>query len=215
MRKFLLLMGVLLSAPAGALNIVITGGTEMAQPIAVVPFAQTGSAQGLLNPAAVIANDLRLSGRFAPVNTRDLTMRPSQLADIRPQDWRVLDIPVVLIGRMQPAGAGRIRVEYELADAWQGRRLQGGAFEITEQGLRRVAHRISDAVFEALTGISGAFDTRIAYVSQEGRRVENRRYQLKVADIDGENERVLLTSRHPVLSPAWAPDGERIAYVSF
>lgn len=206
---------VLFAAPTWALNIVITGGTETAQPIAVVPFMQSGTAQGRLNPAAVIANDLRLSGRFAPVNANDLPMRPNQLSEVKPAEWRVLDIPIVVIGRMQPASAGRIQVEYELVDAWQGRRLQGGGFEIAEAGLRRVAHRISDAVFEALTGVSGAFGTRIAYVSQEGRTLENRRYQLKVADIDGENEQVLLTSRQPILSPAWSPDGEQMAYVSF
>jgi len=112
---------VLFSAPSWALNIVITGGTETAQPIAVVPFAQSGTSQGVLNPAAVIANDLRLSGRFAPVDAKDLPMRPSALADVKPAEWRVLDIPIVVVGRMQPAAAGRIKVEYELIDAWQGR----------------------------------------------------------------------------------------------
>jgi TolB protein len=126
---------VVFSAPSWALNIVITGGTEAAQPIAVVPFLQSGAAQGRLNPAAVIANDLRLSGRFAPVNANDLPMRPSQLNEVKPAEWRVLDIPIVVIGRMQPASAGRIQVEYELVDAWQGRRLQGGGFEIAEAGL--------------------------------------------------------------------------------
>ena len=215
MRWFGWLFAMLLAPPSWALNIVITGGTETAQPIAVVPFVQNGVTQGKLNPAAVIANDLRLSGRFAPVDTNDLLMRPTQLSEVKPAEWRVLDLPIVVLGRMLPGAAGRIKVEYELVDAWQGRRLRDGGFEVAEADLRRVAHRISDAVFEALTGVSGAFDTRIAFVSQEGRTLKNRRYQLKIADIDGENERVLLTSPQPILSPAWSPDGQQMAYVSF
>jgi len=204
---------LLVATPGHAqLRLDITQGVRDAVPIAVVPFG--GQAEGGANDiAAVVANDLRMSGRFAPLERRDMVSRPTSGAEIRFEDWRLLKSDFVVVGRVEPDGAG-LAVNFELHNVRTGASLLAQRLPSTEKGLRATAHRIADLVFERLTGIPGAFSTRIAYVAVDG-KPPAQRYRLIVADADGFNPRTVLESREPIMSPAWSPDGQKLAYVSF
>ena len=209
----LALVSLSFASPGHAqLRLDITQGVRDAVPIAVVPFG--GQAQGGdQDVAAVVANDLRMSGRFAPLERRDMVTRPTRGEELRYEDWRLLKSDFVVIGRVEPEGAG-LAVNFELHNVRTGASLLAQRLPSSERGLRATAHRIADLVFERLTGIPGAFSTRIAYVAVDG-RPPAQRYRLIVADADGFNPRTVLESREPVMSPAWSPDGRDLAYVSF
>ena len=204
---------LLVAGPSQAqLRLDITQGVRDAVPIAVVPFG--GQAEGAATDvAAVIANDLRMSGRFAPLERRDLASRPTSGAEIRYEDWRLLRSDFIVVGRVEPDGSG-LAVSFELHNVRTGASLLAQRLPSSERGLRATAHRIAELVFERLTGIPGAFSTRIAYVAVDG-RPPAQRYRLIVADADGYNPRTILESREPIMSPAWSPDGQNLAYVSF
>jgi len=210
----LLAAALLLGAAPGhaQLRLDITQGVRDAVPIAVVPFG--GQAEGgAADVAAVIANDLRMSGRFAPLERRDLVARPTSGAEIRYEDWRLLRSDFIVVGRVEPDGSA-VAVSFELHNVRTGASLLAQRLPSTDKGLRATAHRIADLVFERLTGIPGAFSTRIAYVAVDG-KPPAQRYRLIVADADGYNPRTILESREPIMSPSWSPDGQNLAYVSF
>jgi TolB protein len=194
------------------LRLDITQGVREAVPIAVVPFG--GQAEGAATDvAAVVANDLQSSGRFKPLERRDMVTRPTSGAAIRFEDWRLLRSDFIVVGRVEPDAAG-LGVTFELFNVQTGQPLLSQRLATSERGLRATAHRIADLVFERLTGIPGAFSTRIAYVTVDGRPPQQR-YRLVVADADGHAPRTVTESSEPLMSPAWSPDGQSLAYVSF
>ena len=194
------------------LRLDITEGVRDAVPIAIVPFG--GQAEGGTNDiAAVVAGDLRLSGRFAPLDRNDMVTRPTIGSEIRFQDWRLLKSDYIVVGRVVTE-RGETSVAFELFNVQTGEPLLAETVPVPGQSMRAAAHRIADLVFERLTGIPGAFSTRIAYVSVEG-TAPSRRYRLVVSDADGFNARNVTESSEPIMSPAWSPDGQDLAYVSF
>lgn len=215
--KKLLLLGWLMLVPAAqaGLTIEITQGMEGALPIAVVPF-DTGNtgAPPPQDVSGIIAADLARSGRFAPMDERDMLSRPSEPAQVRFQDWRTLGVDNLVIGKVESAGPARYRIQFRLFDVYRGRQITGHSIPAPARQLRQAAHRIADIIYEKLTGEPGAFATHIAYV-EAGKRGGHQEYRLELADSDGFNARNLLKSSEPLMSPAWAPDGQRIAYVSF
>lgn len=202
-------------SPAAAhaqLRLDITQGVRDAVPVAIVPFG--GAAEGGAGDvAAVIANDLQLSGRFKPLERRDMVTRPTAGTAIRFEDWRLLRTDFIVVGRVEPDAAG-LGVTFELFNVQTGQPLLSQRLVTSERGLRATAHRIADLVFERLTGIPGAFSTRIAYVTANG-RPPSQRFRLVVADADGYAPRTITESSEPIMSPAWSPDGQSLAYVSF
>ncbi|MGQ9659100.1 MAG: Tol-Pal system beta propeller repeat protein TolB [Thermochromatium sp.] len=209
----LALTGLAPAFAAPRLNIEITGGIEAAQPIAIVPF---GTAEGQIPPvdiAAIIGADLERTGRFKPMPTGDMLSRPTRREEIDFRDWSLLGMNNLVIGRVEPDPKG-YRVSFSLFDVFRGTELVSSSLVTTPSGLRQTAHRIADAIYERLTGQPGVAATRIAYVSSSGSG-ENLTVTLCVADADGHNAQVIVSSREPIMSPAWSPDGQRIAYVSF
>lgn len=193
------------------LVIEITEGQEGALPIAVVPFA--GEVPGEHQLSQIVAADLARSGRFAPMAAAQMPARPHEGRGIDFAAWRGAGVEHIVVGRVESRGEA-LQVRFQLFDVLRGVQLAGYSIPTVESRLRGVAHQISDLVYEKLTGQRGAFNTHVAYVTveQQGKQLLHR---LAVADADGFNEQIVLSSRQPLLSPAWAPDGKRLAYVSF
>ncbi len=215
MRAVLCVAGLLLGLRAQAeLVIEITQGLNDAIPIAIVPFNAPGPLKPTVDIAEVVANDLSRSGRFAPLERRDMLEQPSSGDQIQFADWRLLKSNFIAVGKLVPDGVDRFQVQYELYNVLNGQRLLGTIIPASSSALRATAHRIADAIYEQLTGVPGVFSTRIAYLNVEG-NPPSQRYKLTVADADGMNPRVIANSSEPIMSPAWSPDGQRLAYVSF
>jgi TolB protein len=200
---------------AAQLNITITEGSERAVPIAIVPFGWQGSGPAAYDMAGVIAADLGSSGRFAPLATSEMVSRPTQASQINFQEWRVLDADYLVIGTLTQDGPDNFTATFQLFDVVRGESLTGFRLQAARPDLRRAAHRISDMIFEEITGIPGVFSTQIAYISEERRPDGLRLFRLIVSDADGENAQRVAESSQPLLSPSWSPDARRIAYVSF
>ena len=206
------LLGLLLPWQAQAvLTIEITGGTETALPIAIVPFDNKDGAA--VNISEVISNDLKRSGRFEPLAQQDLISHPHEKKDINFKDWRLLRSEGLVIGKVASVDGDQYQVQFQLFDVYKAQQLVGKRYQVSASGLRRLAHQIADEIYQALTGEVGVFSTRLAYVAVT--RGSATSYTLRVADSDGENPRTVLQSKEPILSPVWSPDGERLAYVTF
>ncbi len=214
---FALTLSIVLLRPAwGVLDITVTQGLEGALPVAVVPFLRVGgSAPPPVDLAAVISSDLARSGRFKPYPVQDLPARPGRAEDIRFRDWRLLGSEYLVVGQIEAVGKNSYTTRFRLFDVFKGAQLSGFQFETSAAGLRRTAHQISDIIYRELTGEPGAFNTRIAYVTDLVGGGGKRRYVLNVADSDGHNAFPVLESGEPLMSPSWSPDGSKLAYVSF
>lgn len=213
----LLMMGLsVISLQAKATLIIeISEGYENALPIAVVPFRATGSGAVPENLAGIISDNLFRSGRFAPIEERRLPARPARLEDVMFDQWRRIDVDHLVVGNITPRPDGTFDIEARLVDVLRRQSIIAKRWTgIQRAQLRRVAHQISDEIYQELTGIPGAFNTRLAYVVMREVGGE-RRYTLEVSDADGHNAQPILRSRMPIMSPAWSPDGRQLAYVSF
>jgi TolB protein len=197
------------------LNVTITDGLDEAVPIAVVPFGWQGSGTPALDLAGVVSSDLGSSGRFAPLAARDMVSRPTQASQVNFQDWRVLDADYLVIGTLAEDSPDNFTATFQLFDVLRGESLTGFRLQSGRADLRKAAHRISDMIFQELTGIPGVFSTQIAYISEERRPDNTKLFRLIVSDADGENAQRVAESTQPLMSPAWSPDARRLAYVSF
>jgi TolB protein len=214
MRCVALTAVVMVSTVAHAqLTIEITRGQENAVPIAIVPFGWESTATPPFDIAEVVAADLHRSGRFAPLDRKSMIDRPSSGDQIRFQDWRYLKSDFITVGKLMPEG-DRFAAQFELYNVLTGQRLAGQRLTASADSLRALSHRIADIIFEQLTGIRGAFSTRIAFIAVDGTPPQQR-YKLIISDADGENQKVIASSTEPLMSPAWSPDGQSLAYVSF
>lgn len=209
----LLLLGMVNQAWA-VLTIEVNKGIDAGIPIAVVPFSQEGLAEVSHPPADVIESDLGLSGKFDTIPRETFLSQPSELRSVQYKDWRLIKAEALVVGKVINIGNGQLEVRFRLIDVFRERQLAGQKFIIPENRLRKVSHQIADIIYQQLTGTRGAFDTKIAYVTVEGQE-PNRRFLLQIADSDGYDPKPVLQSSEPILSPAWSPDGNWMAYVSF
>ncbi len=139
---------------------------------------------------------------------------PTSAADVKFADWKAAGTDYVVVGQVEPVAGGQLAVDFNLLNALTGQSITRQRFVGTASALRNAAHRVSDVIYQAITGIRGAFATRIAYIAIAGAGADER-FQLVVADADGYNQHLILESRFPLMSPAWSPDGQWLSYVSF
>ncbi|MEZ5582264.1 MAG: Tol-Pal system beta propeller repeat protein TolB [Candidatus Competibacteraceae bacterium] len=195
------------------LTIEITRGiASAASPIAVVPFsAQVPVSEDM---AAIIAGDLQRSGRSSRCRRAIIPSVPMSSVRLISMTGGFLQVDNLVVGQTRPGTAGNYTVQFQLASVYEGKPLLQRTYNVKPQQLRRLAHVISDLIYQTLTNERGAFDTRIAYVTANTRSGAGE-YTLMVADSDGYNPQVVLRSSEPLMSPSWSPDGNRLAYVSF
>ncbi len=206
-RFFIYVLSGLACWPAWAQFRVEVSGVGLTQvPVAVAPFrGELGAPQKV---GAIVQADLLRSGQFRAIDAAGSDLDENSRPDLSP--WRQKGADALTTGSITRLADGRYDVRFRLWDVVRGGDLGGQSFAVPQADLRLVAHRISDYIYEKLTGDKGIFSTRIAYVTKAGQR-----YNLWIADADGENAQAALTSPEPIISPAWSPNGTQLAYVSF
>lgn len=237
-KFFLIAMAMVVSLMASfksysALEIVITEGIDTARPVAVMPFQWNGLGPAPADIASIVSADLLRSGKFSPIANPENVQLVTQMSDIDYSLWANQGVEALLFGSVEQTSLENFTVKFYLVDVIRGQ-ITGGETQMLTNGelveaqdhlldsaetiltasqFRQYSHRISDIVYEKLTGTRGAFLTRIAYIVV--RDEEEYPYQLVIADYDGFNEQVLLRSKEPLMSPTWSPDGNKLAYVTF
>ncbi|GAA6185492.1 Tol-Pal system beta propeller repeat protein TolB [Aliiglaciecola sp. NS0011-25] len=217
------------------LEIYITEGVNNARPIGIVPFHVSAGSQPPSSIDEVVAADLTRSGKFFALSRDKMPQLPKSDSEVDYSEWAAAGAEAVLIGHIQQQAADEFKITLQLLDVIRGQ-ITGGQTQMMSNGqlvtnrdhildewswviggdeFRQYAHRISDIVYEKLTGEKGAFLTQIAYVIVRDSATEAKPFQLIVADYDGQNENILLRSNEPLMSPSWSPDGRKLVYVSF
>lgn len=216
LMQLLVLATVAWSQAASAiLTIEITEGANSGMPVAVVPFHWAGNtAQPPQDVAGIIAADLSRSGQLSTVPQDRFITRPYRDQDVDFKEWRLLKAEALVIGSISTNADGLFEVQFRLYDVFKQKQLAGYRYVVEGGRLRNVAHQVSNKIYEALTGDRGVFHTRIAYVTREKQGKQNI-FKLQVADVDGHNASTIVKSPEPLMSPAWSPKGDKLAYVSF
>ncbi len=217
MRLFIwLAMALIMAMPARAeLVIEITRGIENPIKIAVVPFRVKSAGAFDVDLARLIEANLERSGQFLRVRRDTMLSLPGPDDQVFYRDWRAIDSEYTVVGSVERDDQGLL-VRYGLHDVY-GEKLVFPIERLSESSdsLRDIGHYISDRIYEALTGVKGIFSTRLLYVSAERRSEKDQTFKLILSDADGGRPQTIFQSSEPILSPAWSPDGSRVAYMSF
>lgn len=204
-----------ISPSQARLNIDVTLWLNNATPIAIVPFGYEGAGNKPEQMTKVISGDLRRSGHFSPMPVKNMVETPHEGNQVKYATWRNLKMKYLVVGKIQMLSNNKYQVQFQLMDVDQGQQMIGQSFQVEGKSLRRLAHHISDLIYKAVTGIRGAFDTYLAYVTVVKNKKGGNTYKLNISDSDGYNEQTLLTSSMPILRPVWSPDAQKLAYVSY
>jgi TolB protein len=226
-RRRLLLLGAGAAAGAlagatprpakAALRLDVTQGTVQPLPIALPDFAGGSPAEFEMarNITQVITANLRRSGLFAPIDPAAYIEKTVNIdATPRFPDWRILNAQGLVTGRLTRQGDGRLKAEFRLWDVFAGQQLFGQQYFTTPENWRRIAHIISDAIYERLTGEKGYFDTRVVFIDETGPK-ERRIKRLAIMDQDGAGVRYLTRGEDLVLTPRFSPSTQEITYMSY
>src|ERR1051325_8202174 len=217
MKRFLILiaaLAVLSTTPAwAALQVDVTQGNAQPLPIAIPDFV--GDPQTGANVAGVVRADLERSGLFRPLDQKGFVERITDINKVPTfASWCSITAQGLVTGQVMTQPDGRIRADFRLWDVYGGTQLLGLQFFTTPENWRRIAHMISDKIYERITGEKGYFDTRIVFISESG-PATNRRKRLAVMDEDGANPIFLTNGSYLVLTPRFNPTAQMIAYMSY
>nr|WP_315467725.1 Tol-Pal system beta propeller repeat protein TolB [uncultured Undibacterium sp.] len=211
MKKFSIIKALMIgvaslvcSLAQAQMRVEISGVGSNQIPIAVAAFANEELSPQLVT--SIIRDDLNRSGYFRLI---EVGTAIAETATVDFESWKGRGATALVVGSVQKKGEGRFDVRYKLFDVLKGDMLSGFSMDTPMPKIRLTAHKIADDIYEKLTGIPGVFSTRIAYVTKAGNQ-----YRLEISDADGEGVQVALTSKEPIISPIWSPDGIRVAYVS-
>lgn len=210
------LVSSILGAQNRSLDITVTESRWSLTPIAIVDFGWQSAGVSKTDVAQVIRSDFNRSGEFSALAKDRIIEMPTRGSEVKFNTWRLLKQSYVLVGNISDVSetSGSLRIDFELFNVADQKSLLHEAVIVRLEDLRAASHQIADKVYEKIIGKRGAFWTRIAYITSTGLDT-NRKYQLMIADSDGFNPIAMVTSRQPLLSPAWSPDSKMLAYVSF
>lgn len=209
-----LLLCLCVNTAVAQLNITVTKGYDDKTNIAVVPFLWTGSGAAPSEMSDIIIANLQRTGQFEALDQTAMRSWPSRSDSIVFAEWRLLQQDFLVIGRLRGIEGDRVEVTYELYDPYREQRVLQGSLQAGVAQWRALAHRVSDAIYEEITGIRGVFSTKIAYVVMQENDA-GAQYRLQIADADGWNEQIWYRSPQPIMSPAWSPDATKLAFVDF
>jgi TolB protein len=202
---------------ATAVMIDIQGGNFQPMPIAIPKFIGAGADDGDTASAVtqIITANLQRSGLFAPIDPAAYIERIASIDAVpRFPDWRNINAQALVTGRVGRQNDGRLQAEFRLWDVLSGQQLDGKQYLTTPDNWRRIAHIISDAIYERLTGQGGYFDSRIVFVDETG-PAERRIKRLAIMDQDGANVRYLTRGDELVLTPRFSPSTQEITYMAY
>ncbi|MBV1905192.1 MAG: Tol-Pal system beta propeller repeat protein TolB [Pseudomonadales bacterium] len=197
------------------LAIEIVEGRDNPIKIAIVPFGQSLNLNIDQDISGIVAFDLARSGQFAPMAEENMLSYPDRQDKVYFRDWKILKVDYLVIGRVEQEYNADLSVVYHLFDVVNARHLISRRVTGSQKQIRDIAHSISDEVYQEVTDIPGAFSTKLVYVLAQDLGTKYSNFKLQLADTDGERVRTLLSSKEPILSASWSPDGSQVAYVSF
>ena len=213
---FTALVGLVLTAAApaqAALQVDITDSSQSAIPIAIAPFGSDGG-QLPVDVAQVASDDLESTGLFDVFERRNMVAKPTRADQVNYDNWRTSSVDNLVVGSAAPNGQGGYRITFDLLDVYQGRSIASFQINAGRNELRDAAHTVANLIYEKFVGEKGYFLSRIAYITM-AKENGGLRYRLIVSDYDGNNPATVYSSRDPIMSPSWSPDGSKIAYVAF
>ncbi|HEY1876783.1 MAG TPA: Tol-Pal system beta propeller repeat protein TolB [Rhizomicrobium sp.] len=223
MKRFFILcaaLAALLGAPlpaSAALQVDVNQGNIQPLPVAIPDFVPGGpnDAQAGANIAGVVRADLERSGLFRPLDPRGFTEHIQNINTVPNfPSWRAINAQGLVTGQVTQQPDGRLRVDFRLWDVYGDSQMLGLQFFTTPENWRRIAHMVSDAVYERITGEKGYFDTRVVFISESGPALK-RVKRLAIMDEDGANPIFLTTGSYMVLTPRFNPTAQMIAYMSY
>ncbi|WP_348760428.1 Tol-Pal system beta propeller repeat protein TolB [uncultured Salinisphaera sp.] len=215
LRFALVAMTLCLALPVhAALQVDITQSSDQAIPISIAPFKADGQSLPV-DVSDIASRDLASTGLFRTMNRANMTAAPATPEDVNYQSWAAQGVDNLVIGSASRNAAGGYRITFYLLDV--ARQQTVTSFQINAGGnqLRDAGHTIANLIYERFIGKKGYFLSNIAYVTVNGSTAQNRTFRLVVADYDGSQPSTIYSSKDPVMSPAWSPNGDRIAYVAF
>ena len=196
----------------GELFLEITKGSEDPFKVAIISFEGNSAVSKKLNK--VIRNDLKRTGEFSLLDQSLLLPLIVEDDEVNYRDWNLLGMDYLVAGNIVQTN-NSIDVNYEIYDIHKKKKIRSSKVFGLPNQLRQLAHYTSDGIYESIAGIKGIASTKLLYVNDVKSKNLNSRYRLMLADSDGANEQTLLSSSEPIISPAWSPDGKKVAYVSF